>query len=70
MIGILFAEHRVILGVLQAAERREAMMKARATTSKKATKVQTARGRYDELKQILEERRREILAQVQRRCGT
>ena len=44
------------------------MMKARATTSntsKKATKVQTARGRYDELKQILEERRREILAQVQ-----
>jgi DnaK suppressor protein len=41
------------------------MMKARATTSKKTTKVQTARGRYDELKQILEERRREILAQVQ-----
>ena len=44
------------------------MMKARATTSntsKKTTKVQSARGRYDELKQILEERRREILAQVQ-----
>lgn len=40
-------------------------MKARATTSKKTTKALSARGRYDELKRILEERRREILAQVQ-----
>ncbi len=40
-------------------------MKARTTTSKKAGKAQTTRGRYVELKRILEERRREILAQVQ-----
>jgi DnaK suppressor protein len=40
-------------------------MKARTTTSKKAGKTQTTRGRYVELKRILEERRREILAQVQ-----
>jgi DnaK suppressor protein len=54
MIGILFAGHWVILGPVSGERRRRrAMMKARATTSKKATKVQTARGRYDELKQIL-----------------
>jgi len=40
-------------------------MKARTTTSKKAQKTDTARERYVELKRILEERRREILAQVQ-----
>ena len=40
-------------------------MKARTTTSKKAVKTETTRGRYVELKRILEERRREILAQVQ-----
>jgi DnaK suppressor protein len=40
-------------------------MKARTTTSKKASKTETPRGRYVELKRILEERRREILAQVQ-----
>ncbi|NQW02824.1 MAG: TraR/DksA C4-type zinc finger protein [Acidobacteria bacterium] len=40
-------------------------MKARTTTSKKAVKTDTARERYVELKRILEERRREILAQVQ-----
>ena len=40
-------------------------MKARTTTSKKAVKAGTTRGRYVELKRILEERRREILAQVQ-----
>ena len=40
-------------------------MKARTTTSKKAGKTETPRGRYVELKRILEERRREILAQVQ-----
>lgn len=40
-------------------------MKARTTTSKKTVKTDTARQRYVELKRILEERRREILAQVQ-----
>lgn len=40
-------------------------MKARATTKRKKVKVDTARDRYVELKRILEERRREILAQVQ-----
>jgi DnaK suppressor protein len=41
-------------------------MKARVTTSsKKNVKTDTARERYVELKKILEERRREILAQVQ-----
>lgn len=40
-------------------------MKARTTTSKKAVTTKTTRGRYVELKRILEERRREILAQVQ-----
>ena len=40
-------------------------MKARTTTSKKSGKAETTRGRYVELKRILEERRREILAQVQ-----
>ena len=41
-------------------------MKARTTTSRKKTiKTGTTRGRYVELKRILEERRREILAQVQ-----
>lgn len=40
-------------------------MKARTTTSKKAGKTEAPRGRYVELKRILEERRREILAQVQ-----
>lgn len=40
-------------------------MKARTITSKKAVKAETPRGRYVELKRILEERRREILAQVQ-----
>lgn len=38
---------------------------ARATTSKKTVKTDTARARYIELKRILEGRRREILAQVQ-----
>ncbi len=40
-------------------------MKARTTTSRKTVKTDTARTRYVELKRILEERRREILAQVQ-----
>jgi len=40
-------------------------MKAQATTSKKRAKSDTSRVRYVELKRILEERRREILAQVQ-----
>jgi DnaK suppressor protein len=40
-------------------------MKARTTTPKTAVKTDSARGRYVELKRILEERRREILAQVQ-----
>lgn len=40
-------------------------MKARTNTSKAVAKTDTARGRYVELKRILEERRREILAQVQ-----
>jgi DnaK suppressor protein len=40
------------------------MMKARTITSK-TSKAETTRGRYVELKRILEERRREILAQVQ-----
>lgn len=42
-------------------------MKARATTSRKARGAQSdaTRARYIELKRILEERRREILAQVQ-----
>jgi DnaK suppressor protein len=39
-------------------------MKARTITSK-TSKAETTRGRYVELKRILEERRREILAQVQ-----
>jgi DnaK suppressor protein len=41
------------------------MMKARTTITKKAATTETARGRHVELKRILEERRREILAQVQ-----
>ncbi len=40
-------------------------MKAPVTTSKKRAKSDSARVRYVELKRILEERRREILAQVQ-----
>lgn len=40
-------------------------MKARTTTSKNAASTDSSRGRYVELKRILEERRREILAQVQ-----
>ncbi|MSO48735.1 MAG: TraR/DksA family transcriptional regulator [Acidobacteria bacterium] len=40
-------------------------MKAQVTTSKKRAKSDSSRVRYVELKRILEERRREILAQVQ-----
>ena len=40
-------------------------MKERATTPRKRAKTDTARARYVELKRIPEERRREILAQVQ-----
>lgn len=40
-------------------------MKAQVTTSKKRAKGDSSRVRYVELKRILEERRREILAQVQ-----
>jgi DnaK suppressor protein len=40
-------------------------MKAQVTTSKKRAKNDSSRVRYVELKRILEERRREILAQVQ-----
>ena len=40
-------------------------MKAQVTTSKKRANSDSSRVRYVELKRILEERRREILAQVQ-----
>ncbi len=40
-------------------------MKAQVTTSKKRAKSDSSRVRYVELRRILEERRREILAQVQ-----
>ncbi len=74
----LYREPRIALGLafcLQAkglhravAEEKGAIMKAQTTPRKaagKATKTDSTRQRYVELKRILEERRREILAQVQ-----
>ena len=47
------------------AEKGVGVMKARGATLQQPPKVKMARERYDELRQILEERRREILNEVQ-----
>jgi DnaK suppressor protein len=47
------------------AEKGVGVMKSRGATAQQPPKVKMARERYDELRQILEERRREILNEVQ-----
>ena len=50
----------------KSAEKGDRVMKARGTTvQQQPPKVKMARERYEELRQILEERRREILSEVQ-----
>jgi len=49
----------------KSAEKGDRVMKARGTTVQQPPKVKMARERYQELRQILEERRREILSEVQ-----
>ena len=64
-LAFLLLSDIALMAMGKSAEKGDRVMKARGTTVQQPPKVKMARERYQELRQILEERRREILSEVQ-----